>query len=299
MVFPCVGLDAPGRALRCMGVRYELAGLWEIHEPLSPLLRNMYPDQQDKLHVGPSGNVLRRRPEDVPDADGLVSGPPCQWVSSIGQERLWRDKRSAVFLRIIQWIQSLVRRGLLFFVLENVDGVCHRRKAVKKTPLHNILRLLKRKLPSGWQVDVWKCNSWVTAQSRRRVYIIGHLGFTQLQQQPVFPRMSLASLLYKGLPNAQPKDMCKTRRRKFSKYIKLLGRSIHDLSLSGRVACFSADRDPRSGFAQVRLDDASLCIKSHCPYFVVSLGERGGHTPRICRFLHLAELCNLQGVCPE
>ena len=111
--------------------------------------------------------------------------------------------------------------------------------------------------------------------------------------------MSLASLLCKGLPSAQPKDMCKTRRRKFSKYIKLLGRSIHDLSLSGRVACFSADRDPRSGFAQVRLGDASLCIKSHCPYFVVSLGEREGHTPRICRFLHLAELCKLQGVCPS
>ena len=85
----------------------------------------------------------------------------------------------------------------------------------------------------------------------------------------------------------------------FSKYIKLFGRSVHDLSLSGRVACLSADRDPRSGFAQVRLDDAPLCIKSHCPYFVVSLGEREGHTPRICRFLHLAELCNLQGVCPS
>ena len=102
--------------------------------------------------------------------------------------------------------------------------------------------------------------------------------------------------------------VCQTRSRRtcarraggnFSKYIKLLERSTHNLALRGRVACFSADRDPRSGFAQVRLDDASLRIKSHCPYFVVSLGERGGHTPRICRFLHLAELCKLQGVCPS
>ena len=92
MLFPCAGLDAPGRALRCMGVRYELAGLWEIYEPLFPLLRDMYPDQHDDLHVGSSGDVLRRRPGDVPAADGLVCGPPCQWAHSIGQQCWWRNE---------------------------------------------------------------------------------------------------------------------------------------------------------------------------------------------------------------
>ena len=28
LLFPCAGLDAPGRALACMGVRYELVGMW-------------------------------------------------------------------------------------------------------------------------------------------------------------------------------------------------------------------------------------------------------------------------------
>ena len=52
-VFPRGGLDAPGRAFRCMGMYHH----------------------QDKLPVGSSGVVLRRRREDVPDADGLVCGP--------------------------------------------------------------------------------------------------------------------------------------------------------------------------------------------------------------------------------
>ena len=115
LLFPLAGLDAPGRALRCMGVRYELAGLWEIYEPLILLSRNTYPDQQDKLHVGSSGDVLRRRPEDVPAVDGLVCGPPCRWVRSISQLRCWwRGRRAAVLLHIIEWIRFLVRRGLLF-----------------------------------------------------------------------------------------------------------------------------------------------------------------------------------------
>ena len=123
MLFPCAGLDAPGRALRCMGVRYELAGLWEIHEPLFLLLRNMYPDQQDKLHLGFSGDVLRRRPEAVPDAEGLVCGPPCKWVHRIAQESWWRNAHSAVLMHIIEWIRSLARRGLLFFVLDNSERI--------------------------------------------------------------------------------------------------------------------------------------------------------------------------------
>ena len=122
MLFPCAGLDAPGRALRCMGVRYELAGLWEIHEPLFLLLRNMYPEQQDKLHLGFSGDVLRRRPEDVPDAEGLVCGPPCKWVHRIAQERWWRNAHSAVLMHIIEWIRSLARRGLLFLSSNSLSG---------------------------------------------------------------------------------------------------------------------------------------------------------------------------------
>ena len=87
------------------------------------------------------------------------------------------------------------------------------------------------------------------------------------------------------------------RRRKRSKHVRLLERSIQDPSLRGCVACFAKDHDPRG---RLRLDDASFCIKGvRQYYFVVSLGECGGKTPRVCRFLHLAEVCKLQGVCPN
>ena len=51
--------------------------------------------------------------------------------------------------------------------------------------------------------------------------------------------------------------------------------------------------------ARRRLVDVAPRLKGTCKYFVVSLGDREGHTPRICRFLHLAELCKLQSVCPS
>ena len=158
-----------------------------------------------------------------------------------------------------------------------------------------ILNWLKKALPSAWRFDVWKCDSLVTAHSRRCVYIIGHSGLTPLQHQPSFPRMSWASILFNGLPSAREKDMSKWILRKLTKYIKLSERSIQDPSLSGCFACFSIDT--LRAFSQMRLDDASPCLTCKHPYFVVSLGERGGNTPRICR--SRAELCKLQGVCPS
>ena len=299
MLLPCAGLDGPGRALRSMGIQHRLAGLWETNQKLMPFLRKMYHGQGAKMHVGDAGDVTQIKPKDVPLATGLVAGPPCQWVSTIGSQMIWADPRSAVFVHLIEWCASLAHRGLKFFVLENVFGLSMRRRGTKRSPLDIILKKLKKKLPRAWVVNVWVCNSWSVAQSRKRIYIMGHVG-ADLTPQPNLPRASLARLLCNGLPNVRDSELCESRRLKLRKYMELLKPHLESSKLKGTVACFSADRNPqKSKFAQIRLDDASPCLKSNCPYFVVSLGEGGGKSPSIYRFLHPAELCLLQGISPR
>ena len=64
--------------------------------------------------------------EGLPDAHGLISGPPCPPWSKIGSKRAWGDKRAAVFLTVLKWIFHLAGRRdsvFTFSVLENVDGM--------------------------------------------------------------------------------------------------------------------------------------------------------------------------------
>ena len=48
--------------------------------------------------------------EGLPDAHGLISGPPCPPWSKIGCKRAWGDKRAAVFLTVLKWIFHLAGR---------------------------------------------------------------------------------------------------------------------------------------------------------------------------------------------
>ena len=108
------GFDAPGRALCHMKIPYRSAGLWEIDESGSRVLRKMYSGGSDAsaLHIGRSaGDFLKVYALDLPNANALISDPPCPPFSRIGLHGGRKDEWAQVFLHILWAIKELVQRG--------------------------------------------------------------------------------------------------------------------------------------------------------------------------------------------
>ena len=74
VLLPCAGFDAPGQALEALGVRFELAGAWEVAGAPARVLEHRYGRGNPKLHLRSRGNVLETDAGDVLDAEvGLPS----------------------------------------------------------------------------------------------------------------------------------------------------------------------------------------------------------------------------------
>ena len=64
------------------------------------------------------------------EIDGLISGPPCPPVSSIGQRKVDKDARTTVFMKVLDWIEFLPKRANIFvwFIVENPLGIEKRKQ---------------------------------------------------------------------------------------------------------------------------------------------------------------------------
>jgi len=58
--------------------------------------------------------------EEIPDAEGIVGGPPCQSWSLAGEMRGAKDERGQLFY---EYIRILEAKKPLFFLAENVPGI--------------------------------------------------------------------------------------------------------------------------------------------------------------------------------
>ena len=59
-------------------------------------------------------------PNDIPDCDGFIGGPPCQSWSVAGKQQGLDDKRGQLFITYIGMIKAKMPK---FFVIENVKGL--------------------------------------------------------------------------------------------------------------------------------------------------------------------------------
>ena len=231
-------------ALAAAGIPYVLAGAWETARAPSLVLKKSYKGQEGALHLGDEGDVMSVARDDVPSADALVSGAPCPPWSSMGPMKGWADIRARVFLHILEWIRSLCRRGLKFFILENVAGLRNRSRGKQHSPLDRILRMLHRMLPKGWALKVFDADSSCVAQSRRRIYILGcrrsvpHLSGALR----ALPRQYIGDILLPGLPNEDIGDLPPTQRLKYKRYLQLLKPFLSDSKFLGTFAVFEAIR---------------------------------------------------------
>lgn len=104
---------------------------------------------------------------DVPEALGIIGGPPCQSWSEAGALRGIDDKRGQLFFDFIRLLKD---KKPLFFLAENVSGMLANRH---NDALKNIKKLFKE---SGYRLSFKLLNAhdYKVPQDRKRVFFIGY-----------------------------------------------------------------------------------------------------------------------------
>ena len=128
-----------------------------------------------KLVLGDINNV---RPEEIPDCDGFIGGPPCQSWSVAGKQRGLNDERGKLFLTYINFIKEKKPK---FFLIENVKGMLD-------TKFSDVFQDFINRLSSAGYDVKWKLLDAVNysiPQNRERVFLIGFR--KELKMDYVFP----------------------------------------------------------------------------------------------------------------
>ena len=152
----CGGLDL---GFRQAGLRVIWAN--DIEPDVKETYERNHPDTESIL-----GDITGIAPDDIPDCDGFIGGPPCQSWSIAGKQRGLGDKRGRLFLTYIDLIKAKQPK---FFLIENVKGIL----ADKFQDVFN--DFLKRLDDAGYAVN-WKlldAADYRVPQNRERVFIIG------------------------------------------------------------------------------------------------------------------------------
>lgn len=123
---------------------------------------------------------------DVPDADVVTGGPPCQGFSSAGMRRA-EDERNTL---VGEFSRLIAKRRPRAFVFENVEGF------LTGAGGQFVFELLDPLIAAGYRIHVRKVNAanYGVPQHRKRVVAIGGLGW-----DPSFPRGTHAAF---GAPGA-------------------------------------------------------------------------------------------------
>ena len=112
-------------------------------------------------------SIVDVKSDEIPDADGIIGGPPCQSWSEAGAQRGFSDSRGRVFL---EYIRVLKDKQPLFFLAENVSGMLHKRHS---KAFHTILEMFD---DAGYIVNETLLNAkyFDVPQDRKRVIFVGY-----------------------------------------------------------------------------------------------------------------------------
>ena len=114
------------------------------------------------------GDIRTVQPEDIPEAEMLVGGFPCQAFSIAGKRKGFEDTRGTLFYEIAR-LARINRYKVIF--LENVKGLLSHEQGDTLATIFGVLDDL------GYDVQWQVLNSknFGVPQNRERVFIIGHL----------------------------------------------------------------------------------------------------------------------------
>jgi DNA (cytosine-5)-methyltransferase 1 len=145
-------------------------------------------------------------PEEIPNTDGIIGGPPCQSWSEAGSGLGINDKRGQLFY---DYIRILKVKYPKFFLVENVVGILHSKHA---EAFNDFLKEFKN---AGYIVS-WKlldANDYGVPENRLRVIIVGYrkdLGNKFKFPEPYKYKPTLKDVIF-DLPNPiKAKDKNKT-----------------------------------------------------------------------------------------
>ena len=306
VLLPCAGWDAPCQALQALGIPHTVAGAWETDMSCAPVLRKVHGIRADKdlphqFHIGRTGDITKVCVQSLPDADILVSGPPCPPFSTIGKRRCFTDRRANVLMAVVKWIFHLATMSLRCFVIENVAGMMQRPSPGGMSPAALIVNRLKGRLKQ-WHIECLVMDSGCTAQRRKRIYIVGYRrgpsASLPLQKAlPWLPRQTLADIVDRRAPNTPLSALSTGQRSNLEKYKHKLKRELRDRRFRGQVAAVEIDRDMDKGWGARVAIGQCMCLRARSDrQFLLSLGEG---SPSVQRLLTPAEAAALQGMRPE
>ena len=110
VILPCAGWDAPCQALQILGVEHRVVGAWDTDAVCGDVWRAVHRLPPTKplppqFHTGLlRGDIKRVSLRELPDADLLVSGPPCPPFSAQGKRLHFSDSRAQEFNVVVKWI---------------------------------------------------------------------------------------------------------------------------------------------------------------------------------------------------
>jgi DNA (cytosine-5)-methyltransferase 1 len=117
--------------------------------------------------------------DEIPPADGIIGGPPCQSWSEAGARRGINDKRGQLFF---DYIRILKEKNPKFFLVENVSGIL---RPKNYDAFINFIKCFEDcRYNVSWQL--LNANDYNVPEERHRVIIIGYR--KDLKKQFVFPK---------------------------------------------------------------------------------------------------------------
>ena len=130
----------------------------------NPKLKETY--EKNLKHKLDLKSIVEISSDDLPEADGLIGGPPCQSWSLAGAMRGIKDKRGLLFY---EYIRILKDKQPMFFVAENVPGI------ISKTHLPEFEKIIEKFEEIGYNVSYKLLNAkdYGVPQIRKRVIIVG------------------------------------------------------------------------------------------------------------------------------
>jgi DNA (cytosine-5)-methyltransferase 1 len=104
--------------------------------------------------------------DEVPEADGIIGGPPCQSWSLAGEMRGANDERGQLFY---EYIRILKDKKPLFFLAENVPGI------ISRTHIPEFNQIIQKFSSVGYEIvyQLLDARDYGVPQERKRVIIVG------------------------------------------------------------------------------------------------------------------------------
>ncbi len=131
--------------------------------------QNNFPD--DTIH----GDICVVDENTIPDFDVLLAGFPCQPFSSAGTRGGFMDTRGTLFFEIERILKT---KRPSAFLLENVEGLVTHDRENSSDEIGRTLAIILNNLKKLGYSTTWKVldsQYFGVPQSRKRIYIVGHL----------------------------------------------------------------------------------------------------------------------------